>query len=591
MAGGLMQLVAYGAQDVYLTGNPQITFFKVMYRRHTNFATESIEQYFGSQANFGRTGVCEVSRSGDLITQVIAKIGLPEVRYSGDFPNFGHVEFAWVKNVGHAAVEYVELDVGGTKVDRNLGDWFNTWKEVSSNVGHDASLDKMLGNVPELTSISTLDWDDPDNTLLKPAYTLHVPLQFYFCRNNGLALPLIALQYHPVRISIKFRPADQCYIASEAFKSAKHDFEFTDASLYINYVFLDTVERKRYAQYSHEYLIEQVQSTGEESIQNGTSGKYRINFNHPIKALYFVTKLGNYQGQKFMIYDCQDWELARKRLAKLILLSQYDLDEYGYFSDFDFNQNNSYTLKNRDEVKYDAINPADPNEEPKYMFNDSLTAGKFDGSLLIGRLAPTSHLLYVKNVGDLRDKVEGVIRICTDARGGEDSIYPEVEKVTRNDLTIMDLSIPVSKFESDNRCNFVKHFDVIVWQHDNFGLLIDGTINPITEIELKLNGAVRQNKRSSFWYDTVEPYLHHKRAPKDGVNVLSFALNPEEHQPSCTCNFSRIDTAELFVWFGHFSGNRYSDIFINRDNKVLIFGVNYNVMRLMSGMCGLAYSN
>src|SRR3989304_6581912 len=117
MGGGIMQLVAYGAQDIYITGNPQITFFKVVYRRHTNFAVESIEQFFSGTTNFARKSSCEISRNGDLITQVFLKVILPEVRFTGDFTRFGHVEFAWVRRVGHAIVDETELEIGGSQID------------------------------------------------------------------------------------------------------------------------------------------------------------------------------------------------------------------------------------------------------------------------------------------------------------------------------------------------------------------------------------------------------------------------------------------------------------------------------------------
>lgn len=446
----------------------------------------------------------------------------------------------------------------------------------------------MIGDVPELTSISTLSWDVPDNNLLKPSYTLYIPLQFYFARNNGLALPLIALQYHQVRIYVRFRPADQLYVASDAFKSHCDSFELDDASLYVNYVYLDTEERRRFAQVSHEYLIEQLQHGGEESIGNSNSAKYKLNFNHPVKALYWVTKLGNYQGGRFMVYDHCDWETARNNAAKLILLAQFDLDEFGYFNDVavDRSGDNSYTGDHG--AEYHGVDPSDPAEEPKFIFNDSATAKKYDGNALVGRLSPAVPLLHRNKDQDLRDKVEGVIRIHTDF-DNDDLTYPEVDRITRNDLTITDLSVPINKYDNDNRSEYIKRFDVTVWQHHNYGLLIDGSINPVTDVQLQLNGQDRQTKRSGAWHDTVEPYMHHKNTPTDGLNVYSFALNPEEHQPSCTCNFSRIDTAQLNLWFADFSNNRFHDVFSDNDNKVLIFALNYNVLRIMSGMGGLKF--
>lgn len=590
--GRILNNLSEFPQDVYLTGNPQITFFKIVYRRHTNFAVESIEQYFNGTTNFGKKSTCEISRNGDLIVETYLRVALPEVKYSGDFTRFGHVEFAWVRRLGHAIIDEVELEIGGSQIDKQYGEWLNIWYEVSHKVGHETGYAKMIGDIPELTSVSTLSWDNPEGNVLKPAYTMYIPLQFYFCRNNGLALPLIALQYHQVKIYVTYRDVRECIVASDAFlQQGLGDVDLEDSSLFVNYVYLDTEERRRFAQVSHEYLIEQLQFTGEESINSSNSIKAKLNFNHPCKALYWVTKLGNYQGKKFMIYDHCDWERARENAAKLLLLSQYDLDEFGFFNEVVVNDGSEgYTQGG---IDYVGINPADPAEEPKYVFNDSATAEFYaDGTNLVGRLAPGQVLLKRARASsvDLRDKVEGVIRIFTDFEN-DGLHYPEVERITRNDLTILDLSVPIEKYETDNRCEYVTRFDVTVWQHHNYGLLIDGTRNPVTDVLLQLNGQDRQSKRSGFWYDTVEPYQRHCNTPVDGLNVFSFALNPEEHQPSCTCNFSRIDTAQLNLTFAELAGRDNSDVFQDGDNKVMIFATNYNVLRVLSGMAGLAYSN
>jgi len=400
---------------------------------------------------------------------------------------------------------------------------------------------------------------------------------------------LIALQYHQVKIYVRFRPADQVYISSESFRAGCECFELEDASLYVNYIYLDTEERRRFAQVSHEYLIEQLQFTGEEPIGFANSVKYKLNFNHPCKALYWITRLGNYEGGRFMVYDECDWERARLNAAKLLLLSQYDLDEFGYFNEVAADGCDSVYIAD-DGIEYVAINPANPAFEPTYVFNDSATAEKFNGCVLIGILAPNVPLLRRPRGLDFRDKVAGIIRIFTDFEN--DCLnYPEVEAVTANDLTITDLSIPINKFDFDNRCPYIRGFDLNVWLLHNYGLLINGSINPVTEVQLQLNGQDRQSKRNGFWYDTVVPYECFKDTPRDGLNVFSFALNPMDHQPSGTCNFSRIDTANLNLWFAQFANNIYADVFSDSDNKVYIYAVNYNVLRIMSGMGGLAYSN
>ena len=243
MGGGLMQLVAYGAQDVYLSGNPQITFFKVVYRRHTNFSVEPIQQTWNGAADFGRTVTCNINRNGDLITNMYVAVKL----------NAATKASAWgyVNRLGHAMVESCKIEIGGSKIDEHYGDWLNVWYELTHKVGQERGYAKMIGDVPELTAV---------NADAVRAYQMYVPLQFWFNRNNGLALPLIALQYHDVRVTLKFRELSACvnYVGAAPSSSSL----MADSYLLIDYVYLDSEERKRFAQASHEYLIEQLQFTG-----------------------------------------------------------------------------------------------------------------------------------------------------------------------------------------------------------------------------------------------------------------------------------------------------------------------------------------
>merc|ERR1711968_154711 len=235
--GGLMQLVAYGAQDVYLTGNPQITFFKVVYRRHTNFSVECIEQTFNGTADFGRTVTCNISRNGDLATKMYLKVQLESTNEIGATDaEKAENAYSFCHNLGRVLVESAKVEIGGSKIDEHYGDWLNIWGELSRNSSLDRGTDKMLGNVSELRKYSTT----------KGRYTMYVPMQFWFCRNNGLALPLIALQYHDVRVTFKFRDVAEC-ISQRAGKS-RNDIKFKDAVLLIDYIYLDSEERKRFAQ-------------------------------------------------------------------------------------------------------------------------------------------------------------------------------------------------------------------------------------------------------------------------------------------------------------------------------------------------------
>ena len=395
MGGGLMQLVAYGAQDIYLSGNPQITFFKVVYRRHTNFSMESIEQTFNGSAGFGKKVTCTISRNGDLISRIYLQATLPaqETVTHEDTNKSILISDDDIGYEGHKLIKSVEIEIGGQRIDKHYGDWLHIWNELTQTAGHESGYEAM-------TSLKTVS---PSGSTTFAQTTLYIPLQFWFCRNPGLALPLIALQYHEVKINLEFASIETVYGENRKLVTGAD----MQASLYVDYIYLDTDERRRFAQVSHEYLIEQLQFTGDES----SSSKIKLNFNHPVKELVWVEQL-------------------------------------------------------------------------------TTQAGK------VGEYSTT---------------------------------------------------------------------------YDN--------------AKLQLNGHERFSVRKPSYFQLVQPYQHHERVPTDKttgeskhINVYSFALKPEEHQPSGTCNMSRIDNATL-----NLSG-------IDQ-GTVKVFAVNYNVLRVMSGMGGLAYSN
>ena len=407
MGGGLMQLVAYGAQDIYLTGNPQITFFKVVYRRHTNFSMESIEQTINGSVGSGSRVTSTISRNGDLVYRLFYEI-------TGDIlcpaiPNVGGAPVtAKYANPGALVFNSVEVEIGGQRIDRQTGQWMhvlssltqkNSARLVAAAAGGGGPLFQELtgmgGCAIKTGADETVEGADDG---AKFSLNAKVPLQFWFCRNPGLALPLIALQYHEVKVVTTF----------SSFMSTG-----SNLTLWADYIYLDTDERRRFAQVSHEYLIEQVQYQAA-SIA-GTSTE--LNFNHPVKELIWT----------------KGWETV-------------------------------------------------------------------------------------------------------DSDGNE-------FKGTCEDLT-------------------------------------DG------DYQLKLNGHDRMSLRPLNYFTKQQVWMHHTGAGDigaaagcggsgDGIAVYSFALKPEEHQPSGTCNFSRIDNAQL----------------VGPVDTRDVFAVNYNVLRIMSGMGGLAYSN
>ena len=430
MGGGLMQLVAYGAQDIYLTGNPQITFFKVVYRRHTNFAVESIEQTFNGNADFGKRVTATISRNGDLIQQMYLEVVLPE--------SPGALNARWTYGVGNALIKQAEIEIGGQLIDRQYGDWMNIWTELTIPEGKRAGYDNMVGNKFTGNQIGAVDTQ-------ATAVRLYVPFQFWFNRNPGLALPLIALQYHEVKLNIELREITELSNVA-AFVNAVTGLSLISCKLYVDYVYLDTDERRRFAQVSHEYLIEQVQFTGSETVPASTSGSKNVtlNFNHPVKELIWVHNV-------------------------------------------------------------------------------------------IGNVA------------------SGVAA-------------------------------------TGNR-----------WFNYSGALAANAGVDSFTKAFLQLNGHDRFSVRFADYFRKVQNYEHHSRVPRVGVDKntadghaqfiysYSFALSPEEHQPSGTCNFSRIDNAVLQLTY-EIDSQTAADA-VATDMRLNIYAVNYNVLRIMSGMGGLAYSN
>ena len=542
MGGGLMQLVAYGAQDVYLTGSPQITFFKIIYRRHTNFSVEPIPQTFTGNSDFGRTVTCTINRNGDLITNMYTMVNLRGVT-GVEGNNWGYV-----RRLGLAIVQHYKIEIGGSKIDEQYGDWLNIWWELSHKVGQERGFSRMVGDVPELTTIDASD---------KPAYTLYVPLQFWFNRHNGLALPLIALQYHDVRVTIDFRQASQC-VNKQSTISGEPGVSMAEASLIIDYVYLDSEERKRFAQASHEYLIEQLQFTGSETLTS-TNNKYRLNFNHPCKFLVWAPHLEKYATRTDYVVYGQDWEAARERFAKHIWLST-----------------RTGLSKNDDEEWIIATNSSSTNE---IITPEGL--GAFETANLV-----KAQLVFSNYTAGTDEKVtvENVVIL--------------ENNVTMNDMS-QDVTTLVGTYDPDAEGEmdaYLRSVSVTVQDHFNYGNYLDATNNPVSSAKLQLNGSDRFQERDGYYFNYVQPFQHFSNTPADGVNVYSFALKPEDHQPSGTCNFSRIDNATLQVKLGldnQPADNTYSANFIGANSNSLlnIYAFNYNVLRVMSGMAGTAYSN
>ena len=555
MGGGLMQLVAYGAQDVYLTGNPQITFWKVTYRRHTNFAMESIEQTFNGQADFGRRVQCTISRNGDLAYRTYLQVTLPEIGQEGccGVDSKGEKTYArWLDYPGEQLISMVEVEIGGQRIDRQYGDWMHIWNQLTLTAEQERGYNKMVGQTTQLTYLVDPSFADVDSACSAldvpaavcaprnalPETTLYIPLQFWFCRNPGLALPLIALQYHEVKINLELRPSDEVLFAvtnltegtgkgngSSVKDGAAYQKSLVAASLYVDYVFLDTDERRRMAQNPHEYLIEQLQFTGDESV-GSSSNKVKLNFNHPCKEIVFVV-----QPDKNVDY-CQSFLMDR------------DLNRALGAQPFNYTDAS------------DALVPS---------------FGAFSGYEQITGGATGNNGGFITSRGLFQDPGADGIDNLGD-QWGESKYSPSVPALS--------VPFPISTISDSG----VSDAGAFVLAETALNMHCWGQ-NPVVTAKLQLNGQDRFSEREGTYFDLVQPYQHHTRNPDTGINVYSFALRPEEHQPSGTCNFSRIDNATLQLVL---STNAIGG---DETAKVRVYATNYNVLRVMSGMGGLAYSN
>ena len=507
MTGGLMQLVAYGAQDIYLTGNPQITYFKVVYRRHTNFSMESISQPFaGGTADFGGSPIANISRSGDLMYRTYFSCKTPTFTPAAN-------SFRWLNWLGHILVKNVTLEIGGQQIDKQYGEWFHIWNELTQKAGQQTNYANMVGNVPKLVQ---------PTTGVVPQIELYIPLQFYFCRNPGLALPLIALQYHEVTIKLQLEDKANTYW-SEGGTEANIG-SLSDCQLYVDYIFLDTEERRRFAQASHEYLIEQLQFS-QESVTT-VSQNLQLTLNHPVKELIWVvqkddhvntSKMENIGGRQYFNYT--------------------DRVDTSYFSGTPTHEFGP------------GIGTSSHSSVNQFL-SMPYTGGVDTDKTVAGKASFTS----VPNIGS--NAADGI----------------NVSSSTFTNL------LGSTSADSDEQTGFAAGLSVFP----------DGK-NPVSSAVLKLNGQERFSERTGRYFNTIQPYQHHTNGPAPGINVYSFALSPEEHQPSGTCNFSRIDKAVLSLTLT--TNTVQDEDSASTAAKVKIFATNYNVLRIMSGMGGLAYAN
>ena len=626
MGGGLMQLVAYGAQDVYLTGNPQITFWKVTYRRYTNFAIESIEQTFNGQADFGRRVTCTISRNGDLAYRTYLQITVPEInQYMGNSTSLAvgaqSVYARWLDFPGEQMIAQVEVEIGGQRIDRQYGDWMHIWNQLTITKEQERGYFKMVGNTTQLTFItdpSFADVDGPCDSLAPrqvcaprnalPETTLYIPLQFWFNSNPGLALPLIALQYHEVKINLDLRPIDECLwavttlscnsngsnpnsqlpIGNTVAATIAYNQSMVAASLYVDYVFLDTDERRRFAQNPHEYLICQLQFTGDESV-GSSSNKIKLNCNHPVKELIWV------------VQPDQNVDYCSSLLCDSLLFKVLGAQAFNYTDAIDALPNAIHAFGGPTEVTagnyidarglFEDAGAEDawqPSGFTGYWHgpNDPYNEPQFGGKnvpvnpALAGNNASLQAALASVGLGSVNELTGNYAA----GLGGGSATSGGLYGSNSGGIGFIQPQQQYTPHANHNSNSSVSDAGTFVMSETSLDMHCWGQ-NPVVVAKLQLNGQDRFSEREGSYFSWVQPFQCHTRNPDEGINVYSFALRPEEHQPSGTCNFSRIDNATLQLVLSN------ATVEGTKTAKVRVYATNYNVLRIMSGMGGLAYSN
>ena len=547
MPGGLLQLSAYGSQNQYLNGNPQMTFFKIVYRRYTNFSSEYIRQNVKGpnslSPNLPIQLTCKIDRNGDLIQQIYFAFNIPDIYSSYDYesanaliekglnPNKSLYNFRWVKNLGTTIINWVTISIGGQEIDKQYGEWMQIWSELNLNNSEIDSYNNMIGNIPELFSPENspgqnglypnsslnpnlnIDYQQPFNKNANPYFKtpsingnkIMVPLNFWFCKNPGLSLPLIALQYHDVFLKIELRPLNEIYTITETeiddpllgirvrpnqlktsqaignFTTSQTDWSYNnllqdtsdnfqnsnnqvlwnlDPHFLINYYFLDKDERERFASVSHEYLITQIHTSSFLGVVG--SKMLELNLHHPSKQLIWTTKRSD-------VSSYNDW--------------------------------NNYT---------------------NWTFED---------------------------------------------------INPNCEEYSQITKSIKALNNKLLKPNKSNKRFFNKQI--------------------LKNARLLFNGEERFATQDFSYFNYLQPFEYNIRTPKTGIYVYSFSISKENFQPSGACNMGRINKVQLHVQCNDIPSR------IN-DNETLqyiygydinVFSNNYNVLRIMAGMGGLVYTN
>jgi len=359
-SGGLLQLVATGRQDIYLSGNPQTTFFKQVYRRYTNFSMETQRIPFDTAVDFGKLITVTIPRNGDLLSQLFLEIQLPYITPAGPQATEPNIQpngletdpptdyatpcgtcVSYANGIGYAMIDYISIWIGQQEVDRQYGEFMYLWSQLTTPGAKRDGFNFMIGNLQVF-----------DETSQQGPLRLLVPMYFWFCRNPGLALPLLSLQATPIKIYIKLKGANDIVFTNALDQAVINGTPvptnlmtvpavITDMILWADYIYLDTEERRRFVSSKHEYLIEQTQQQKRYSIpQKARTATVPLTFNHPLKEMFWVVNQDrcitahewfNYGSRMLLEYGIPNLDIIQDALLQFDGYDRFEVQSAQYF--------------------------------------------------------------------------------------------------------------------------------------------------------------------------------------------------------------------------------------------------------------------
>lgn len=578
MAGGaIVQIISVGIQDNMLTATPDLTFWKSSHKQYTPFATESIEQLFQNQCDFGRKATCLIGRAGDLLEGGSFQCTLPQIDTS--MGANGMLYARWLDYIGEHMIQEMNIEVGGQTISRYFGDYMHIWNQLTMPEAKLPAYYKLIGHTTQLTYLTDPNFagipspcssiSTPGQTCVPrnalPETTLYIPLMFWFCQNPGMALPILALQFHEVKINVSIRPLLECLWAVTSLTATKgsvnarqaYTQSLVTASMYMDYVFCDVDERKTFVAEPHEYLFDQLQFSGDITVGTAAT-RLGLNFSHPVQELIVVCQP-----------DC-NVDYCASFDAGEALFQQLGVQAFNYTDALDVLTNSISTFGSPE-----ALN--DTSAQGGFMDSYSLNGNSMWG--------------FQQNSGGQLAKAGFNVSTTANAAvapytiGGYSGVIADQ---TVGDGTISALSGQLQPFAPTPGTN-----SYIVGLSDPAIFVISETAfnmhcwgeNPIITMKLTINNQDRFTEREGAYFDVYQAYKYHTRAPDSGINIYSFAINPESLQPNGTLNFSRVDNAFLVMTLSAAAISNTATV------KIRIYARAKNVIRMLGGMLGVAFAS